>query len=248
MNAVAVILLAIAGVGWPATASTRHRAQDVRGPDLLYAGRAQLDHAMAAAAIWESRLTADRTDFEAAWKLARACYWLGGHVQAGERRAQYERGIEAGKRAVDINEARPEGHFWLAANMGTLAESFGLRAGLRYRGAVKRELERVLAIDASYGEGLADRALGRWYLRVPGLFGGSKKKSIEHLQRALTYDSGAAATHLYLAETYLAMDRREEAAAELQRVLDAPAHPDWLPEVGEFKQRAATLLATMPRR
>jgi tetratricopeptide (TPR) repeat protein len=203
---------------------------------------------MAAAAIWESRLTADRTDFEAAWKLARACYWLGGHVQAGERRAQYERGIEAGKRAVDINEARPEGHFWLAANMGTLAESFGLRAGLRYRGAVKRELERVLAIDASYGEGLADRALGRWYLRVPGLFGGSKKKSIEHLQRALTYDSGAAATHLYLAETYLAMDRREEAAAELQRVLDAPAHPDWLPEVGEFKQRAATLLATMPRR
>lgn len=43
----------------------------------------------------------------------------------------------------------PEGHFWLAANMGTLAESFGLRAGLRYRGAVKRELEMVLSIDPS---------------------------------------------------------------------------------------------------
>jgi hypothetical protein len=44
------------------------------------------------------------------------------------------------------------------------------------------------------------------------------------------------------------MDRREEAAAELQRVLEAPLHPDWVPEVGEFKQRATVLLASMRRR
>ena len=65
-------------------------------------------------------------------------------------------------RAVEIGAARPEGHFWLAANMGTLAESFGFRAGWRYRGPVRRELETVLSIDPSYGEGLADRTLGRW--------------------------------------------------------------------------------------
>ena len=106
----------------------------------------------------------------------------------------------------------------------------------------------VLSIDPSYGEGLADRALGRWYLKVPGLFGGSKKKSVEHLQRALTYDPTAAASHLYLAESYLAMDRREEARQSLQRVLDAPVHPDWVPEVGEFKDRARALLAALQRR
>jgi tetratricopeptide (TPR) repeat protein len=166
-------------------------------------------------------------------------------VRADERRKQYERGIEAAKRAVDADGARPEGHFWMAANMGMMAESFGLRAGLRYRGAVKRELESVLAVDPSYGDGLADRALGRWYLRVPALFGGSKKKSVEHLQRSLTYDPSSAASHLFLAETLLAMNRREEAAQELQQVLDAPVHPDWVPEVGEFKLRARALLATL---
>ena len=80
------------------------------------------------------------------------------------------------------------------------------------------------------------------------MFGGSKKKSVEHLQRALTYDPTAAASHLFLAETYLAMDRREEARQELQRVLDAPVHPDWVPEVGEFKQRAGALLAALRQR
>lgn len=249
MNYVAVTVLLIAEVTLTAAGSARTWAQGVVGdPDLLYAERARLDRAIEAAAIWEGRLAGGTSDFESSWKLARACYWLGGHVASAERRKQYERGIVAGKRAVDINAARPEGHFWLAANMGTLAESFGPRAGLRYRGAVKRELEMVLSIDPSYGEGLADRALGRWYLRVPALFGGSKKKSLEHLQRALTYDPTAAASHLFLAETYLAMDRREEARQELQRVLDAPVHPDWVPEVGEFKGRAGALLAMLQQR
>jgi tetratricopeptide (TPR) repeat protein len=245
----AILLLTVGGLLSAAAAAARAGGQDAdRDPDRLYADRAQLDRALEAAAIWEGRLTGGRSDFEAAWKLARACYWLGGHVPASERKKQYERGVAAGRHAIDIDTTRPEGHFWMAANMGTLAESFGLRAGLRYRGAVKRELETVLQIDPRFGEGLADRALGRWYLRVPGLFGGSKEKSVEHLQRALTYDERSAATHLYLAETYLAMDRREEAAAELQRVLEAPLHPDWVPEVGEFKQRATVLLASMRRR
>lgn len=217
-------------------------------PDDLYAQRAQLDHALEAAAIWEGRLAGGAPDFEAAWKLARACYWLGAHVPAAERRRQYERGIVAGKRAVEIAPGRPEGHFWLAANMGTLAEAFGLRAGLRYRGPVKRTLETVLAIDPAYDGGAAHRALGRWYLKVPGLFGGSKQKSVEHLRRALGYDPTAAVTHFFLAETYLAMGRKDDARQSLRRVLEAPVDPDWVPEVAEFKQRARALLAELERR
>ena len=245
---VATILLVIGGLISEARPVELGGQDSDRNPDQLYGDRAQLESAIQAAAIWEERLAGDPREFEAAWKLARACYWLGGHVPADQRRQQYERGIDAAKKAVVIDAARPEGHFWLAANMGTLAESFGRWAGLRYRGPVKRELETVLAIDPTYGEGLADRALGRWYLRVPGWLGGSKQKSVEHLQRALTYDSTAAATHLFLAETYLAMNRRDEASQELRRVLDAPLHPDWIPEVNEFKQRAAALLATFDGR
>lgn len=215
--------------------------QAAGNPDELYAARQDLASALGAGDIWERRLSADTLDFEAAWKLARACYWLGGHVPADERRRQYERGIEAGRRAVAAQPDRPDGHFWMAANMGALAESFGLRAGLRYRGPIKRELEAVLRIDPAYQQGSADRALGRWYFRVPGLFGGSKRKSVEHLQRSLRYDPESAASHFFLAETYRDMKRLDEADREIQRVLDAPLHPEWVPEVLEFKQKAAAL-------
>jgi hypothetical protein len=130
----------------------------------------------------------------------------------------------------------------MAADMGAMAESFGLRAGIRYRGPIKKALETVLRLDPSFQQGSADRALGRWYFRVPRLFGGSKDKAIEHLQRALTFAPQSTATHFFLAETYLNMDRLQEARREAQSVLDAPLDPEWTPEDKEFKQKAKALL------
>jgi tetratricopeptide (TPR) repeat protein len=216
--------------------------QDARDPDRLYRDREQLSSAREAADVWEARLTANPRDFESAWKLARACYWLGGHVPADEQRQQYERGIKAATRAAELEPRRPEGHFWMAADMGAMAESFGLRAGIRYRGPIKKALETVLRLDPSFQQGSADRALGRWYFRVPRLFGGSKDKAIEHLQRALTFAPQSTATHFFLAETYLNMDRLQEARREAQSVLDAPLDPEWTPEDKEFKQKAKALL------
>jgi tetratricopeptide (TPR) repeat protein len=183
--------------------------------------------------------------FEAAWKLARTCYWLGNHSPDRERRSFLEQGITAGRSAVALRPDRPEGHFWIAANMGTLAESFGLRAGLRYRGEIKRELEIVLKLDPAYQSGSADRALGRWYDRVPGLFGGSNRRAEQHLRASLTYDPDSTITHLFLAELYIDEGRDAEAKAALQKVLDAPVNPDWTPEDNDYKARARRLLAAM---
>jgi hypothetical protein len=222
-------------------------AQPPDEADRLYANRVDLASAERAAALWQGSLMRDPADFAAAWKLARACYWLGGHVAMDRRRAELERGVAAGKQAASIAPDRPEGHFWTAANMGALAELFGMRQGLRYRGPIKDELEAVLRIDAAYQHGSADRALGRWYFKVPSLFGGSKEKSVEHLKRSLTYYPTSTASHLFLAETLLSMDRNTEAQAELQQVLDAPLDPEWTPEDQEFKAQARMLLAQQHR-
>jgi tetratricopeptide (TPR) repeat protein len=234
-----MLVLALTVVLLFATSASQTDSTD---PDLLYAGREQLASARQAADIWEARLTANSRDFESAWKLARACYWLGGHVPADEQRQQYERGIKAATRAVELEPKKPEGHFWMAADMGAMAEGFGLRAGIRYRAPIKTALETVLQIDRSFQQGSADRALGRWYFRVPRLFGGSKDKAIAHLKQALTYAPQSTATHFFLAETYIDMDRPEEARREAQLVLDAPLDPEWTPEDKEFKQKAAELL------
>lgn len=223
-------------------ASASAHAQPVSDPDRLYDGREDLANAMAAADEWERRLTAQPGDAESAWKLARACYWLGGHAAPGDRRRQLERGIDAAQRAVTAAPQDPAGHFWLAANMGALAETAGMRAGLRYRGQIKRELETVLMLAPSFQKGSADRALGRWYYKVPRLFGGSTQKSFEHLQRSLSYDPGSVASLSFLADTLIEMDRRDEARQALQKVLAAPADAEWGPEIRDFQRQAAATL------
>ena len=229
-------------------APARPPARQAPGPDALYAQREDLASARQAETLWAERLARDPKDFEAAWKLARARYWLGGHAPAAERKDLLERGISAGRSAVAIEPNRPEGHFWIAANMGALAESFGLRQGLKYRGDIKASLLTTLKIDPAFQQGSADRALGRWYFKVPGLFGGSRTKSEEHLRRSLTYAPNSTASHFFLAETLLDAGRRADASAELQRVLDAPIDPDWAPEDREFKAKAQAMLAALARR
>jgi tetratricopeptide (TPR) repeat protein len=226
-----------------ATPSAQNDAAD---PDALYAKRVDVTFAQQAAAIWQSRLQKNPNDFESAWKLARATYWIGTQGPPAHRRAALEQGITAGRAATRIEPNRPEGHMWLAAAMGALAESFGLRQGLKYRGEIKNELLTVLRLDPAYEQGSADRALGRWYYRVPGLFGGSDQKSEEHLRRALTYNPNSTATLYFLAETLIALKRKPEAKQMLERVLAAPIDPGWAPEDRDFKSKASVLIKTLP--
>lgn len=222
-------------------------AQDAapEDPDTLYGRREDLDSARRAAEVWRERLARRPDDFEAAWKLARACYWLGHHGPEAGRRRDLEAGVAAARAAAAIRPDRPEGHFWLAANLGGLAESGGILQGLRSRGAIKAAIERVLAIDPAYLGGAADRALGRWYYKVPRALGGSLDRAVEHLRRALTYDPDSTIGRYFLAEALLRLGRRGEARVELQRVLDAPFDPDFTPEDREWKAKARALLAAL---
>jgi tetratricopeptide (TPR) repeat protein len=213
-------------------------------PDQLYRRRDDLASAMRAADLWETHSTAD---FEAAWKLSRICYWLGTHAPQPARRKALERGINAGETAIRLAFNLPEGHFWLAANMGALADSFGIMAGLKYRGRIKSELERVLAINPGWEGGSAEAAIGRWYFEVPRLFGGSEAKAEEHLRRALEYDPRSLVALSFLAELVAADGRRDEARTLLQRVLDAPVDPEWMPEDIEYKKQATARLQALGR-
>ena len=220
-------------------------AGQAEDPDALYKQRENVSSAERATQIWADRLAKNPKDFEAAWKLARARYWLGTHAEASKRKAYLESGIAAGRAAIASAPDRPEGHFWVAANMGALAESFGLRQGLKYRGEIKNELETVLRLDPAFLQGSADRALGRWYYKVPGLFGGSKAKSEEHLRKSLTYNPNSAASLYFLAETLIDEGKKDEARAVLDKLLAAPVDPEWAPEDREFKQKGQHLLATL---
>ena len=220
-------------------------AQTQGNADALYADRQHLESAQRAAAIWSADLARNPRAYETAWKLSRAEYWLGGHAPELDRRGLLERGVETARAAVALEPTHPEGHFWLAANMGALAESFGMRQGIKFRRPIKDELDAVLRIDPSFEHGSADRAIGRWYFRVPRLFGGSRALSEQHLKASLRYDPEGTASHFFLAELFLDDGRTSEARAELRKTIDARGYPEWAPEDSEFRERARQLLKSL---
>ena len=126
--------------------------------------------------------------------------------------------------------------------MGALAESFGLRQGMKYRGQIRDALEATLTISPAFLQGSADRALGRWFFKVPGLFGGSNKQSEVHLRKSLTYNPHSVVSHLFLADTLADMGRKDEARKQYQAAIDAPFDPEWTPEDRRFKEQAKQLL------
>ncbi len=219
-------------------------SEPLADPDELYRRREDLASAKRAAEIWGARAQSGN-DFEASWKLARTLYWLGTQGPEGDRRAVLDKGVKAGQQAAALSPGQPEGHFWMAANMGRLAESYGLMQGLKYRGKVKDELERVLAINPGWQQGSADRAIGVWYFKVPRLFGGSSSKAEEHLRQALSYNPKSSATLFFLSEVLIAAGKRADARSMLQEVIDAPLDPDWGPEDKAFKRQAEDALKKM---
>jgi tetratricopeptide (TPR) repeat protein len=224
-------------------------AQPADSPDLLFQAREPAS-VQRAVALWKARLDRNPGDAESSWKLARAHYWLGANSGGSRetRRPHLEEGIAVARRAVAIAPRAPDGHFWLAANMGLLAELFGRREGLRYRDDIKRALETTLTADPAYLHGSARRALGRWYATVPGMFGGNKRTGEAYLRASLDLKRDSAITMVLLAELLLDTGRRDEARGQLTAALAAPADPDWTPEDQRFKTRAKELLAGLDAR
>ena len=79
-------------------------------PDALYKDRENLASAKKAADTWAARLAANPKDFESAYKLAQARYWLGTNgLPEPERKAALEAGIAAARSAIALDAAAARG-------------------------------------------------------------------------------------------------------------------------------------------
>src|SRR5262245_12713092 len=97
--------------GDPAASAAR-----IAEADALYEGREDMQKARVAVAALRQARTSDYGNYEAAWKLARAAFYVGDHTDVdSERSNMFREGTEAGKAAVQLQPSKPEGHFWLGA-------------------------------------------------------------------------------------------------------------------------------------
>src|SRR5688572_2021921 len=79
--------------------------------DTLWEGREDIRKARVAVAALRQARTADYGNYDAAWKLARAAFYVGDHTEGDEQDEMFREGTEAGKTAVQLQPNRPEGHF-----------------------------------------------------------------------------------------------------------------------------------------
>src|SRR5262249_39409270 len=133
-----------------------------QGADTLYADRANLASARRAVEIWTADLARDPRDFEAAWKIARADYWIGGARPPGRTPP----GVRAGHRGGTQSDRPPAG-----PGRGTLLgrREHGRDGGI-LRHAPRHEVPRTDQGRAP--DGAADRR------RVSGRFGGPRARPL----------------------------------------------------------------------
>jgi len=228
----------------PATAAP---ASLIQQSDDLYAERADPSKAKAALAKLEEAVAAKDDAYDAYWRMSRLSYWIGDHTVSNDAKKQiFQQGIEYAKKAIELGPDRPDGHFWLGVCYGVYGEAKGKLKSLSLVKPIKEEMRRVLEIDPAYDRGGADRVLGRVFHEVPRIAGGSEKTSLEHLLKAVRYGPRVGLNLLYLADTYVSLDRVEDARKTLESILTLEPLPDLIPETAEEQAQARERLGRKP--
>ena len=227
------------------------RAQEtktlVQQSDELYAQRGDLAKAKEVLAKLQEALVASEDAYGVNWRLARVEYWIGDHTADTTVKKQiFQQGIDHAKKANELGPNKVEGHFWLGVCYGVYGEAKGVLKSLFLVKPIKEEMRRVLEIDPAYDKGGADRILGRVFHEVPGIFGGSEKKSLEHLLKAVEYGPRVGLNLLYLADTYISLDEIDKARQTLEYILTMEPEPELIPETTEERVQARQKLEGKP--
>ncbi len=211
--------------------------------DTLYADMQDMETAEKALSLYRQALQSTDDKYEAYWKISRIMYFIGNHQEdKKDRQNTFAMAVYHADKAVALEPEKPDAYYWRGVNNGKYGETRGVLKSLSLVKPIKNDMNKVIELERSYEDGGADRVLGRVFFKVPGFAGGSKDKSLEHLQKSRELGPEDAVTRFYLADTMLAHDMVDEARAELEYVLSMPDDPRWILAIKENKEEAKELL------
>jgi len=183
-------------------------------------------------------------NFDVEWQFAKYNYFLGKQTK-DEKEAEkiFGEGRDAATTAARLEPGRPEGHFWLGANLGELARMDPMVTGVKSVGEIRSEMNKVIEIDPRYQNSSAYDALAQVELETR-FTGGSAQKAADLIEKALTTERDNTNLHLHLAMAYLQLGRDAEARKHLEQILQMKPNPDFAIEYRECADKARNLLAT----
>ncbi len=192
--------------------------------------------------LYEKILEQNPGDFEATWKIARACRGYGDLVKRKkvpgweDLCAQYgKKGMEYAKKAIEMAPDKPNGYYYYGLCVGTYSDGVGLFTALRegLKDKTRNSLEKAYEIDKYFEEGGPIVALGRFWQVVPWPYTDEDKamQYYREFQKTKYFDTpGAVNAHVYMAE--LLMDQwgsepEKEARKLLKEAIELTEDPYW---------------------
>jgi tetratricopeptide (TPR) repeat protein len=214
----------------------------IQEADTYYVSREEPAELQKAIETYQQALDFDPQNFEASWKLAKAYWYQGNFSDSKDKRPFFEKGIAAGRQAIENAPDKCEGHFWLGINLALYAESSGVFQALGLVDDVKKEIREAMKIDENCECGGPHRVLGKLYAKLPFFKGGSKTKAAEFLNKSLELCPKDTQSRIFLAEIYTDQGKKPEAKKLLMQVLSQQPDPDWIPESKQNKIVAEKML------
>ncbi len=188
--------------------------------------------------LYTSALETDPGNPDAHWKLARLYVSMGEALspeKQEERQPYYEKAVLHAEASIQSNEKIADGHTWLAASLGVLADNVGPREKIKRANIIRSELDRALELNpnddvalsilGSFNREIADMG---WLEKVfaktflGSLPEGSREEGENMLKRAIAVNPRVIRHYHELGKLYSDMKRYTDAVAVLNEALTKP--------------------------
>lgn len=165
-------------------------------------------------------------------QLALLNFWLceAGHGKNDDKliKQAAEEGVEAAKKATELDPKSSEGHRLQGDLLGELIPHV-FAGGMRYGRESTSEIEKAIELDPNNVNAYIARAVSYFY--TPRAFGGSHERAVEVLQKAISLDPTSDTAHVWLAQVYLENDKTSDARQEIKEALRLNPHRGFAQDV-----------------
>ena len=239
MKQLVTIGLALTALCWsgilsPAAASARECG--------LYDGPSRLDVLKNQEHRFLNKIQTSPGNIQSYCQLSHIHYKIAANLQENLRDHEYAKCIEFADAAIQRNAKAGAAYFIKALCMGKRGELNGVWQSL----SIIRDFENNMKIAAQLDPGLdfggPNRALGRYYFKLPRLLGGSIDDAISNLETAMTYGPDYWENLLNLGEAYFDDDRYQKAHTLLSRFLQVSQAMPQNPDMTRFRDHAREIL------
>ncbi len=187
-------------------------------------------------------LQIDPQNHEALSKIARVYIDFGDMIpETGsdwqeKKLKQYSIAEEYARKAVKADPNGTWGHFYVAASLGKIAVQSPIPKQIDLAKEIRTEVEKAIALDPQ--NGYAYHVYGVWHRKMAEIgqmsrllsFAvlwrsvpkGSLEKSVEYLQKAISFNPTVISHHVELARSYVAMAKWQPARSSLKAAQDLP--------------------------